>query len=110
MKLLVSVSPVGAGFELENEVSQIPGFPKLTLDFALLTGRTFASGNPAEGLPPSLTTTQFCISGPFPRDPADPTQFVSIETLLNYSFVRFKHLGPEGEIDDVGVWELRPAS
>ena len=101
------VSPVGAGFDLENEVGQIPGFPLLTLDFGLLTGRTFASGNPGDGLPPSTTPTQVCVSGPFPRDSADPSLFIPIETLLNYSFVRFKNVGPNGEFSDVGVWEFR---
>lgn len=101
------VSPVGAGFELENEVDQIPGFPLLTLDFALLTGRTFASGNPGDGLPRSTTPTQVCVSGPFPRDPADPSLFLPIEKLLDYSFVRFKNVGPNGESSDVGVWEFR---
>jgi hypothetical protein len=104
------VSPVGLGFELENEVGQIPEFPRLTLDFGILSGRTFASGNPADGLAPSSTPTKFCVSGPFPRDPADTTQFLPIESLLNYSFVRFKQVGPTGDLDDVGVWELRPAS
>lgn len=104
------VSPVGAEFELENEVGQVPGFPNLTLDFAVLTGKTFASGKPADGLLPSTTPTQFCVSGPFPRDPADPTQFTTIEVLLNHSFVRFKQVGPTGDVADVGVWELRPAS
>ena len=97
------VSPVGTGFELENEVGQIPGFPHVTLDFALLSGRTFASGNPADGLAPGSAPTQFCVSGPFPRDPSDPTLFLSIENLLNYSFVRFKHVGPEGDFADVGI-------
>ena len=102
------VSPVGSAFDLENEVGQIPGFPLLTLDFALLTGRTFASGNPRDGLPPSATPTQVCVSGPFPRDPSNPLLFGPIETLLNYSFVRFKNVGPDGESSDVGVWEFRP--
>jgi hypothetical protein len=101
------VSPVGGGFELENEVGQIPGFPLVTMDFALLTGRTFASGNPREGLPPSTTPIRVCVSGPFPRDSADPSLFIPIETLLNYSFVRFKNVGPNGEFSDVGVWEFR---
>ena len=101
------VSPVGAGFELENEVGQIPRFPMVSLDFALLTGRTFASGNPRDGLPPSTTPTQVCVSGPFPRDPADPSLFLPIESLLDHSFVRFKNVGPNGEFSDVGVWEFR---
>jgi hypothetical protein len=102
------VSPVGAGFDLENEVGQIPGFPLMSLDFALLTGRTFASGNPWAGLPPSTTPTQVCVSGPFPRDPADASLFLPIEKLLDNSFVRFKNVGPNGDVSDVGVWELRP--
>ena len=102
------VSPVGAGFDLENEVGQIPGFPLVSLDFALLTGRTFASGKPWDGLPPSSTPTQVCVSGPFPRDPADASLFLPIEKLLDYSFVRFKNVGPSGDVSDVGVWEFRP--
>jgi hypothetical protein len=102
------VSPVGAGFELENEVGQVPEFPLATLDFALLTGRTFASGNPRDGLAPSTTPTQVCVSGPFPCDPSDPSLFVPIETLLNDSFVRFKNVGANGDLSDVGVWEFRP--
>jgi hypothetical protein len=102
------VSPVGAGFDLENEAGQIPGFPLMSLDFALLTGRTFASGNPWAGLPPSTTPTQVCVSGPFPRDPADASLFLPIEKLLDNSFVRFKNVGPNGDVSDVGVWELRP--
>ena len=102
------VSPVGVGFDLDNEVGQIPGFPLLSLDFALLTGRTFASGNPWDGLPPSTTPTQVCVSGPFPRDPANAALFLPIEKLLDYSFVRFKNVGPNRDVSDVGVWESRP--
>ena len=32
-------------------------------------------------------------------------QFTPIETVLNYSFVRFKQVGPDGALDDVGIWE-----
>lgn len=97
------ISPTDTEFRLENEVAHVPYFPHTILDFALLTGRTFPSGNPHDGLAPSATPTRFCVSGPFPRD-ADG-QFTPIETLLNYSYVRFKQVGPDGALDDVGIWE-----
>ncbi|MFN2513925.1 MAG: hypothetical protein ABR568_21225, partial [Pyrinomonadaceae bacterium] len=82
------VVPTDTEFRLENEVAHVPDFPHTILDFALLTGKTFPGGNPHDGLVPSPTPTKFCVSGPFPRD-ADG-HFTPIETLLNYSFVRFK--------------------
>ena len=97
------VSPTDSEFRLENEVAHVPDFPHTILDFALLTGKTFPGGNPHDGLAPSATPTKFCVSGPFPRD-ADG-QFTQIETLLNYSFVRFKQVGPDSSLDDVGIWE-----
>jgi hypothetical protein len=97
------VSPTDSEFRLENEVAHVPDFQHTILDFALLTGRTFAGGNPHNGLARSATATRFCVSGPFPRD-VDGL-FTPIETLLNYSFVRFKQVGPDGALDDVGIWE-----
>jgi hypothetical protein len=100
----VLVSPTDFNFTAENEVVNVPFFPGLTLDFALLTHKRFASGNPHLGLAPGPPVL-VCVSGPFPRDPDG--QLTTIETLLNYSYVRFKHVGPEGELDDVGIWERR---
>jgi len=85
-------------FTLEDQVSHVPGFPGLKLDFALLTGNTFGGGRPKAGLASGQTTTTFCVKGPFPAG-------LSIEQLLNYSFVRFQRVGPDGESGDVGIWE-----
>ena len=98
------VSPTDSNFTAENEVGNVPSFPGILLDFALLTHKRFASGNPYLGLAPGQPV-RVCVSGPFPRDPDG--QLTTIETLLNYSYVRFKHVGPEGELDDVGIWERR---
>jgi hypothetical protein len=99
------VSPTDSAFTLENEVGDIPYFPGVPLDFALLTHKRFASGNPHLGLAPSPSPLQICVSGPFPREAGG--ELTPIETLLNYVYVRFKHVGPEGELDDVGIWERR---
>jgi len=99
------ISPTDSDFALGNEVGNVPFFPGVTLDFALLTHKTFASGNPHLGLARSPSPVQICVSGPFPSDPDG--QLTLIETLLNYSYVRFKQVGPDGELDDVGIWERR---
>jgi hypothetical protein len=85
-------------FSIENRTGPLPGFQCATLDFALQTGRNFKKGDPGVGLAPSTTTTTFCVKGPFPRG-------LSIEEILNYSFVRFQNVGPDGEESDVGIWE-----
>lgn len=99
------VSPTDFGFALDSEVGNVPYFPGVTLDFALLTHKTFASGNPHLGLAWSETPVMVCVSGPFPLDSSDPNGQLRtpIETLLNYSYVRFKQVGPDGSLDDVGT-------
>lgn len=86
-------------FTLENEVERIPGFQGITLDFALLTGRTFGGGRPNKGLAPSSVLTTFCVRGPFPAVP--------IENMIDNSYVRFQRVGTSGEFSDVGIWERR---
>ncbi len=85
-------------FSIENQAGPLPGFGCATLDFALQTGRNFKKGDPDAGLAPSSTATTFCVKGPFP-------QGLSIEEILNYSFVRFQRVGPDGGESDVGIWE-----
>jgi hypothetical protein len=85
-------------FSIENQTGPLPGFQCATLDFALQTGRNFKRGDSEEGLAPSSSTVTFCVKGPFPRG-------LSIEEILNYSFVRFQKVGPAGEESDVGIWE-----
>jgi len=85
-------------FSIENQTGPLPGFHCATLDFALQTGKSFKKGVPSTGLAPSSTTTTFCVKGPFPRG-------LSIEEILNYSFVRFQNVGPDGEDSDTGIWE-----
>ena len=72
-----------------------------TLDFAVVTGRTFGGGRPNEGLAPSATLTTFCVSGPFP-------QSQPIERLIDSGVVRMQRVGPDGEAGDILVWENRP--
>jgi len=95
------VSPTDGEFRLIEEVTHIPGLPDVTLDFALVTGRTFAGGRPNAGLPPSSTLTTFCVSGPFPQD-------LAIERLLDRGVLRVQRVGADGELGDIAIWENRP--
>jgi len=95
------VSPTDGDFHLIEEVTQVPGLPDVTLDFALVTGPTFAGGQPNAGLPPSSTLTTFCVSGPFPQD-------IAIERLLDRGVLRVQRVGADGELGDVAIWENRP--
>ena len=85
-------------FSIENETGPLPGFGCATLDFALQTGKNFKKGNPDAGLARSPTTTTFCVKGPFPKG-------LTVEEILNYSFVRFERVGADGTASDVGIWE-----
>ena len=85
-------------YSIENQAGPLPGFSCANLDFALQTGKNFKKGNLDLGLAPSTTTTTFCVKGPFPRG-------LTIEEILNYVFVRFQKVGPDGEESDVGIWE-----
>ena len=95
------ISPVDSGFHLIEQVSNVPELNDATLDFALVTGRTFGGGRPNEGLAPSATLTTFCVSGPFP-------QSQPIERLIDSGVVRMQRVGPGGEAGDILVWENRP--
>lgn len=106
------VSPTDGEFHLIEQTSQVPQLPDVTLDFALVTGRTFGGGRPHSGLPPGDTLTTFCVSGPFPdeEDPSNPParRPVSIERLLDLGVLRVQRVGPDGEGGDVAVWSERP--
>ena len=106
------LSPTDGRFQLIEQASQVPQLPDVTLDFALVTGRTFGGGQPNAGLPRSDTPTIFCVSGPFPEepDPANPParRLVPIEDLLNLGVLRMQRVGLDGEDGDVAVWERRP--
>ena len=95
------VSPTDTPFHLIEQVSNVPELPETTLDFALVTGRTFGGGQPNAGLAPSPTLTTFCVSGPFP--PALP-----IERVIDGGVLRMQRVGPVGEAGDILVWENRP--
>ena len=95
------ISPVDGSFRLIEDVGNIPELHDVTLDFALVTGRTFGGGQPNAGLAPSATLTTFCVSGPFPQD-------LPIERLLDGGVLRMQQVGANGEAGDVVVWENRP--
>jgi len=81
-------STTNAGFTLSNDVGGAPGVGGATLDFALLTGGTFASGNAGAGIAPGQTAS-FSVVGPFP-----PT--FNFERILDDVVVRFEQAGPTG--------------
>jgi hypothetical protein len=91
------VSASGGNFHLIEQVSNVPGLPDVTLDFALVTGKTFAGGLPHAGLARSATLTTFCVSGPF-------DQSAAIERMIDHGAVRFQRVGPDGDLGDVALW------
>jgi hypothetical protein len=95
------VSPVDGSFRLIEDVGNVPELHDVTLDFALVTGRTFGGGQPNAGLAPSATLTTFCVSGPFPQD-------LPIERLLDGGVLRMQRVGENGAAGDLVVWENRP--
>ena len=94
------VSASSSGFHLIGPVEHVPELPDVTLDFALVTGRTFGGGYPHGGLAPDDPLTTFCVRGPF-----DPT--VPIERMLDRGVLRVQRVGADGELGDVAVWENR---
>ena len=95
------VLPASSIFHVDSSVSMKPYFDGRVLDFAFLTGPRFNSDGGTLGLPPSAQFTDMCVSGQFPAG-------MTIETMLNYIFVRFTNVGPEGDLRDIGIWENAP--
>jgi hypothetical protein len=95
------IAPADSGFQLIEQVANVPELHDTVLDFALVTGRTFGGGQPGAGLAPSATLTTFCVSGPFPRD-------LPIERLIDTGVLRMQRVGADGEAGDILVWENRP--
>ena len=95
------VLPADSTFQLGNAVTLNPYYPDRTLDLAFLTGPRFNSDGGKHGLAFSTQFTDMCASGHFPAG-------MSIETMLNYVFVRFSRVGPDGNLDDIGIWENAP--
>ena len=77
-----------SAFTLANDVGGVSGVGGATLDFALLTGLTFANGNPAAAIAPGQTIS-FSVIGPFPST-------FDFELLLDSVVVRFEQAGPTG--------------
>ena len=71
-----------------NDVGGVPGVGGATLDFALLTGTTFANGNLGSGIAPGQTVS-FSVLGSFPST-------FGFERILDFVVVRFEHAGPTG--------------
>ena len=94
-------SPADSGFEVIEQVANVPQLHHVTLDFALVTGETFGGGDPHAGLAFSTTPTTFCVSGPFPEG-------MPIERILDRGVVRVQSVGPSGELGDVAVWNQGP--
>jgi len=95
------VLPSDSTFRVYSHADLIPFYPERTLDFAFLTGPRFNSDGGRKGLAPSVEFTTFCASGQFPPG-------MTIETMLNYAFVRFTRVGPDANLDDIGIWENAP--
>ena len=75
-------------FALATDVDGGSALGGATLDFALLTGITFATGNPGAGIAPGQTAA-FSVIGPFPSA-------FGFERILDFVVVRFEQAGPTG--------------
>jgi hypothetical protein len=93
-------------FSVRLSVRGVPGFPHTSLDFALVTGNTFSGGEPEAGLANDNTRHQIAFKTTLPNGSGLPL----IETLLNDSYVRFRHVGLDAEGSETGIWRnLLPA-
>lgn len=92
------VTPLAHGLSLFEDLENVPGFPGVTLDFAVVARQSF--NGERSGLPPNAAPVTICVGGPF-----NPT--VPIETLLNGVFVAFEGPAGSGNAFDIGVWERR---
>jgi hypothetical protein len=114
----VLVSPLDEGWDVVEGVDvAVPGHGVMTVDVALVapanpTGRERGNGGLPAGIRPGQVGmrgngTRFCLSGPFPDDPAAPTPpaLLPIEQLINGVVVRFHGVEPHGPSLDLGVWE-----
>lgn len=113
------MSPLNAGWELVEHVPvTIPGAGAVTIDFALVApvnpmGHGISpQGGELLGIPPGQPAgrgsgTRFCVSGPFPDNPAIPTPPtpLTVEQIINGVVLRFHGVEPHGPSMDLGVWE-----
>jgi hypothetical protein len=112
------MSPLDAGWELLEDVPvTIPAVGDTTIDFALVApvnpmGHGKAPrGGELLGIPPGQpggrgSGNRFCVSGPFPDDPAIATPTpLTIEQIINGVVLRFHGVGPHGPSIDLGIWE-----
>ncbi len=88
-----TITSSGAIFQFTNTDESVPNFPNM-LDFAFVTGASFAGGNPSSGLAPGQSAI-FTITGPF----AAGLTAAQIEATI---FVRFQSVGANGALSDVG--------
>jgi hypothetical protein len=96
-------------FSIREAIHGVPGFPHTELDVALVTGKRFAGGQPSEGLAPDAIRHVVALKGFLPVDMGTGS-VLEIEGLLNYSYVRFRQVGPNGDGDETGIWRnLLPA-
>ena len=95
------VLPADSNFKLASQVDLAPFYPERVLDFAFLTGPRFNADGGKRGLLPSNQFTTFCAAGRYPAG-------LSIEMMLNFVYVRFTRVGPEGNLSDIGIWENAP--
>jgi len=112
------MSPLDAGWELIENVPVTLAGRSTTIDFALVApvnpmGHGIHPGaGQLLGIPPGQPASRgsgirFCVSGPFPDNPAIPTPPtpLTIEQMVNGVVLRFHGVEPHGPSIDLGVWE-----
>lgn len=83
---------------IRHGIHGVPAFPHTSLTMALVTGNTFAGGEPRAGLGNDGLRHVIAFKGILPAGGAD-----HIETLLDDSYVRFRQVGVDGEGSETGI-------
>jgi hypothetical protein len=96
----VTFEPTGVDFNFSDaDVGNVPQFDAAVLDFAFLTGGSFAGGFPPDGLPPGILPgdeASFLVSG------AGFAGFTEAQIAASL-YARFQRVGLDGEGSDVGI-------
>jgi hypothetical protein len=96
----VTYEPTGVNFNFsDGDVGNVPQFNAAVLDFAFLTGGSFAGGSPPDGLPPGILPgdeASFLVSG------AGFAGFTEAQ-IAGSLYARFQRVGLDGEGSDVGI-------
>lgn len=98
--IAISQSHGDVEFSIRQDVHGVPGFPHTLLNFALVTGNTFAGGKPGDGLATDAVRHVIAVKVMAQNVSGLP----NIEALLDSAYVRFRQVGFDGDGSETGIW------